>query len=109
MSLEVASLATIFIGALIGGSICLMVLNELEKPPKHCDICTTEMKTPQCLPCGHKFHEYCIQTWYHTRISLGNKRGILSCPCCRQEWGAKVTIVDCIPDYEEDRWWTKRN
>ncbi|CAL4133675.1 unnamed protein product, partial [Meganyctiphanes norvegica] len=63
-----------------------------EMAPIECSICLEEYndttRRPKVLPCGHNFHEHCLQDWIDT--NGGN-----ICSICRMEH--KVTAVKDIP------------
>jgi hypothetical protein len=60
----------------------LKVYKLTEKKEEKCSVCMTDMNTDEqvCeLPCGHTFHDDCIQPWL--------KQYNYKCPICRKEVG----------------------
>merc|ERR1719244_731461 len=57
-----------------------------------CAVCLEEMfdhNSKRLNPCGHKFHNHCINEWMHTHGGAGN-----TCPMCR----VYITREDEFPD-----------
>ena len=61
------------------------ILEELHHKTHTCCICLEEMckeEKTKAVPCGHEFHEPCINKWLETQKD---------CPICRQDCKTTVT------------------
>ena len=47
--------------------------------------CSNPKQKTQCLPCGHVFHENCIEEWFKSKEenAFANEPVKLNCPVCR--------------------------
>ncbi len=97
-------LISCIIGGIIGG-ISSILFNELlinpEEKDLSCSICLEPIKSgwgADILPCGHPFHNNCLDEWYYQSVENGKNPRSISCPLCRQECKAKLILINYVPE-----------
>ena len=90
------------VGGLISGMIAVLNTYLPDISQGDCSICVQEMYSAHdldTLPCGHIFHEICIDEWY---FKEGKTSDRLSCPLCRKMCRVRHIILNYMPLIEKN-------
>ena len=84
------------IGGMIGGIIAKILRKQKRM---ECSICLEQIyEFGDILPCGHTYHNRCLDKWYYQSVDNGESPCRLICPLCRGVCTAQLVLINYVPE-----------